>query len=51
MDKRRILSFEASQKVNDSEIKQVVAGQMNFCIETSIDPKTGKRIFTLDNRS
>jgi len=49
MNKTRILSFEMSQKVNEAEIDQVSAGQVQQPkVETSLCEKTGNRDVSID---
>jgi hypothetical protein len=51
MEKTRILSFETSHRVTEGELSKISASsQMNFCIETKVDPKTGERTIEFDNR-
>jgi hypothetical protein len=51
MEAKRILSFATSHKVNESQLNEITAGsQMNFSVETTVDPKTGDRTISFDSR-
>ena len=49
MKNERILSFNTSQKISHEIVYQISAAvKSNLSVQSTIDPHTGKRVWTLD---